>query len=99
MFYPREAWSILNVRLARSKVIMRKVVICALDLNVLSCYSLHEQGWETRLGTFEGQWFVSQEDQISSERRKGNGPQDMEIDHVGTVQSSLSSKPVKPRLL
>ena len=24
--------------------------------------------------------------------RKGNGPQDMEIDHVGTVQSSLSSK-------
>ena len=27
-----------------------------------------------------------------SSRRKGNGPQDMEIDHVGTVQSSLSSK-------
>ena len=25
-------------------------------------------------------------------RRKGNGPQDMEIDHVGTVRSSLSSK-------
>ena len=61
---------------------------------------------------FEGQWFVSQEGQISfedfrsclvvgstcsenpgkSSRRKGNGPQDMEIDHVGTVQSSLSSK-------
>ena len=27
-----------------------------------------------------------------SSRRKGNGPQDMEIDHEGTVQSSLSSK-------
>ena len=58
----------------------------------------------------EGQWFVSQEGQISFEdrawwsevlvlkhqgqpsRRKGNGPQDIEIDHVGTVRSSLSSK-------
>ena len=27
-----------------------------------------------------------------SSRRKGNGPQDMEIDQGGTVQSSLSSK-------
>ena len=32
---------------------MRKVVICALDLDVLSSYSLHEQGWETRLGTLK----------------------------------------------
>ena len=32
---------------------MRKVVICALDINVLSSYSLHEQGWETRLGTLK----------------------------------------------
>ena len=32
---------------------IRKVVICALDLNVLSSYSLHEQGWETRLGTLK----------------------------------------------
>ena len=28
-----------------------------------------------------------------SSRRKGNGPEDMEIDHVGMVQSSLSSNP------
>ena len=27
-----------------------------------------------------------------SSRVKGNGPQDMEIDHVGTVPSGLSSK-------
>ena len=31
----------------------RKVVICALDINVLSSYSLHEQVWETRLGTLK----------------------------------------------
>ena len=35
------------------KVIMRKVAICALDINVLTLYSLHEQGWETRLGTWK----------------------------------------------
>ena len=32
---------------------MRKVVMCALDINVLSSYSLHEQSWETRLGTLK----------------------------------------------
>ena len=47
MFYLLEAWSKIG------KVIMRKVVICVLDLNVLSSYSLHEQGWETRLGTLK----------------------------------------------
>ena len=43
----------LECKVGKIKVIMRKVVICALDLNVLSSYSLHEQGWETRLGTLK----------------------------------------------
>ena len=43
----------LECKVGQTKVIMRKVVICALDLNVLSSYSLHEQGWETRLGTLK----------------------------------------------
>ena len=34
----------LECKIGKIKVIMRKVVICALDLNVLSSYSLHEQG-------------------------------------------------------
>ena len=34
----------LECKVGQIKVIMRKVVICALDLNVLSSYSLHEQG-------------------------------------------------------
>ena len=43
----------LECLVGQTKVIMRKVVIGALDLNVLSSYSLHEQGWETRLGTLK----------------------------------------------
>ena len=43
----------LECKVGQIKVIMRKVVICVLDLNVLSSYSLHEQGWETRLGTLK----------------------------------------------
>ena len=43
----------LECKVGQIKVLMRKVVICALDLNVLSSYSLHEQGWETRLGTLK----------------------------------------------
>ena len=43
----------LECKVGQTKVIMRKVVICALDLNVLSSYSLREQGWETRLGTLK----------------------------------------------
>ena len=34
----------LECKIGKIKVIMRKVVIYALDLNVLSSYSLHEQG-------------------------------------------------------
>ena len=34
----------LECKVGQTKVVMRKVVICALDLNVLSSYSLHEQG-------------------------------------------------------
>ena len=91
---------------------MRKVVICALDLNVLSSYSLHEQGWETRLGTLKVSGLYHKKVKFPLKvsdrawwlevlvlktpgklsRRKGNGPQDMEIDHVGTVRLSLSSK-------
>ena len=102
----------LECKIGKIKVIMRKVVICALDLNVLSSYSLHEQGWETRLGTLkvsglyhkkvkfplkisDRAWWLEVlvlKHQGKSSRRKGNGPQDMEIDHVGTVQSCLSSK-------
>ena len=102
----------LECKIGKIKVIMRKVVICALDLNVLSSYSLHEQGWETRLGTLkvsglyhkkvkfplkisDRAWWLEVlvlKHQGNSSRRKGNGPQDMEIDHVGTVQSCLSSK-------
>ena len=102
----------LECKIGKIKVIMMKVVICALDLNVLSSYSLHEQGWETRLGTLkvsglyhkkvkfplkisDRAWWLEVlvlKHQGKSSRRKGNGPQDMEIDHVGTVQSCLSSK-------
>ena len=102
----------LECKIGKIKVIMRKVVICALDLNVLSSYSLHEQGWETRLGTLkvsglyhkkvkfplkisDRAWWLEVlvlKHQGKPSRRKGNGPQDMEIDHVGTVRSSLSSK-------
>ena len=102
----------LECKIGKIKVIMRKVVICALDLNVLSSYSLHEQGWETRLGTLkvsglyhkkvkfplkisDRAWWLEVlvlKHQGNSSRRKGNGPQDMEIDHVGTIQPCLSSK-------
>ena len=102
----------LECKIGKIKVIMRKVVICALDLNVLSSYSLHEQGWETRLGALkvsglyhkkvkfplkisDRAWWLEVlvlKHQGKPSRRKGNGPQDMEIDHVGTVRSSLSSK-------
>ena len=91
---------------------MRKVVICALDLNVLRSYSLHDQGWETRLGTLKVSGLYRKKVEFPLKisdrawwlealvlkhpgklsRWKGNGPQDMEIDHAGTVQSSLSSK-------
>ena len=43
----------LECKVGQIKVTMRKVVICALDINVLSSYALHEQGWETRLGTLK----------------------------------------------
>ena len=43
----------LECKVGQTKVVMRKVVMCALDINVLSSYSLHEQGWETRLGTLK----------------------------------------------
>ena len=43
----------LECKVGQTKVVMRKVVICALDINVLSSYSLHEQEWETRLGTLK----------------------------------------------
>ena len=102
----------LECKIGKIKGVMRKVVICALDLNVLSSYSLHEQGWETRLGTLkvsglyhkkvkfplkisDRAWWLEVlvlKHQGKPSRRKGNGPQDMEIDHVGTVRSSLSSK-------
>ena len=36
--------------------------------------------------------------QGKSSRRKGNGPQDMEIDHVGTVRSSLLSKTCQTKI-
>ena len=54
----------LECKVGKIKVIMRKVVICALDLNVLSSYSLHEQDGRLVL-ELEGQWIVSQESQIS----------------------------------
>ena len=109
---PTRGMADLECKIGKIKVIMRKVVICALDLNVLSSYSLHEQGWETRLGTLkvsglyhkkvkfplkisDRAWWLEVlvlKHQGKPSRRKGNGPQDMEIDHVGTVRSSLSSK-------
>ena len=106
----------LECKVGKIKVIMRKVVICALDLNVLSSYSLHEQGWETRLGTLkvsglyhkkvkfplkisDRAWWlevlVLKNQGKSSRNQKGNGPRDMEVD---VVQSSLSSRPVNPRM-
>ena len=102
----------LECKVGQTKVIMRQVVICALDLNVLSSYSLHEQGWETRLGTLkvsglyhkkvkfplkisDRAWWLEVQvlkNQEKSSRRKDNGPKDMEVDHVGVVHSSVSSK-------
>ena len=49
----------LECKVGQTKVVMRKVVICALDSNVLSSYSLHEQGWENTFGYFEGKWPLS----------------------------------------
>ena len=43
----------LECKIGKIKVIMSKVVICVLDLNVWSPYSLHEQEWETRLGALK----------------------------------------------
>ena len=43
----------LECKVGQTKVVMRKIVICASDINVLSSYSLHEQEWETRLGTLK----------------------------------------------
>ena len=43
----------LECKVGQTKVVMRKVVICALDINVLNSYSLHGQGRETRLGTLK----------------------------------------------
>ena len=42
----------VECKIGKIKVIMRKVVICALDLNVLSFYSFVKR-WETRLGTLK----------------------------------------------
>ena len=50
---PTQGMVDLECKVGQTKVVMRKVVICALDINVLSSYSLHEQGWETRLGTLK----------------------------------------------
>ena len=52
VFLPTRGMVDLECKVGQTRVILRKVVICAVDLNVLSSYSLHEQGWETRLGTF-----------------------------------------------
>ena len=100
----------LECKIGKIKVIMRKVVICALDLNVLSSYSLHEQGWETRLGTLkvsgsyhkkvkfplkisDRAWWL----EVLVLKHPGHHVGKVtvlktEIDHAGTVQSSLSSK-------
>ena len=43
----------LECKVSQTKVVMRKVVVCALDIHVLSSYSFHKQRWETRLGTLK----------------------------------------------
>lgn len=40
----------LKIKLGKIQVVMRKVVIAAIDLNVLSTYALMEAGWRTILG-------------------------------------------------
>ena len=50
---PTTGMADLECKVGQIKVTMTQVVICALDLNVLSSYSLHEQGWEARLGTLK----------------------------------------------
>ena len=59
MCYQTRGMVDLECKVGQTKVVMRKVVICALDINVLSSYSLHEQGWENTFGYFESQWPVS----------------------------------------
>ncbi len=49
----------LECKVGQTEVTMRKVIICALDLNFLSSYSLHEQGWETRLGTLKVNAYIT----------------------------------------
>ena len=48
----------LECKIGKIKVIMRKVVICALDLNVLSLILCMNRVGDTSRH-FEGQWFVS----------------------------------------
>ena len=40
----------LEVVLGKTKVTMKKVVVAGIDLNVISCYALMEQGWKSTLG-------------------------------------------------
>ena len=105
-------------KIGKIKVIIRKVVLCAFDLNVLSSYSLHEQRWKTRLGTWKVSglyhkkvkfplkisdcaWWLEVlvlKHQEQPFCRKDNSFQDMEIDYVGTVRSSLSSKTCQTKI-
>ena len=55
---PTRGMVTLECKVGQLKVVMRKVLICALDINVFSSYSLHEQGWDT-FEDFEGQWSLS----------------------------------------
>ena len=87
----------LECKVGQTKVVMRKVVICALDINVLSSYSLHEQGWETRLGTLKVSGLYHKKVKFpshgdKSRRRNDKGPQDMEIDCIKNVTTDLSAK-------
>ena len=109
----------LECKVGKIKVIMRKVVICALDLNVLSSYSLHEQGWETRLGTLkvsglyhkkvkfplkisDRAWWlevlVLKNQGKSSRNQKGNGPRDMEVDHLHLSSEACQTKDVSTKV-
>ena len=99
MFFPTRHGD-LECKIGRLKVIEESRHLCSWSecLKVSGLY--HKKGqilW--RFEIVLGGWkYLFWKIQRKSSRRKGNGPQDMEIDHVGTVQSSLSSNACQTRL-
>ena len=92
----------LEVRIGKEKISLGSVVIADIDFNVLSCFSMQEQGWWTVLGAknsyvvkgkmrfpiqmAERAWWMT----VKS-TRKDNGVKPMDVDRVGVMISAKDS--------